>query len=294
MKNKLFDVRNSKKVINRIGREYWIWNTDTLYEQRMARENGPYQARNLVFNRKHLPNARTIIDIGANIGMNTIEYATWAKDVKAFEPMKSSLELMKLNIEIAKNANLKGRYWDTTLKKNIHNPDHPDGWFKFDDGSFAPLDLVANIELFEFALGAENDSVVMEQKTAECSRGDAILKTGKASRNPLQLAQQRTLDSFNFQDVDLIKVDIEGTELFALMGAVETIKKWHPVIQVELRDTHCKKFNYHPNDIIDLIMSLGDYRMVDFKGNDLGKEFVKVPFVMDRFFVRLKDVRQED
>jgi hypothetical protein len=73
----LFDINNKKLVTNRIGRQYWIWGNDKLYEQRMARENGPYQARNLVMNRRLLPNARTIIDIGGNIGMNAIEYATW-------------------------------------------------------------------------------------------------------------------------------------------------------------------------------------------------------------------------
>jgi len=55
----LFDINNKKLVTNRIGRQYWIWNNDKLYEQRMARENGPYQARNLVMNRRLLPTART-------------------------------------------------------------------------------------------------------------------------------------------------------------------------------------------------------------------------------------------
>jgi FkbM family methyltransferase len=280
----LFDPKNRKLIINRIGREYWIWNNDTLYEQRMARENGPYQARNLVMNRRLLPNARTIIDVGANIGMNTIEYATWCKNVKAFEPMKSSVELMKLNIEIAKNAKLKGRYWDTQLKKNIHNPNHPDGWFK-DENGFASLDIVGNIELFEYALGAFSGSVIMEQKTAECSRGDAILRQATDTNNPIQRAQQRALDSFIFNDVDLIKIDVEGTELFVLQGAIDTIKKWQPIVQVELREEKCKKFGYSPDDIINLMFSLGNYKMFDFKGNDLGKCFTKVPYVMDRFFV---------
>jgi FkbM family methyltransferase len=281
----LFDINNKKKVINRIGREYWIWSTDKLYEQRMARENGPYQARNLVMNRRLLPDARTVIDVGANIGMNTIEYATWCKNVKSFEPMQSSLELMKLNVDIARNAKLKGRYWDNKLKQVRHQPDHDDGWFKQADGTFASLKLVGDIEFFEYALGADSGTIVMEEKTAECSRGDAVLVEGRKTKNPTQTADQRTLDSFNFQEVDLIKIDVEGTELFVLQGAVETIKQWQPVVQVELRDTHCKRFGYKCDDIIDLMMSLGDYVMCDFNGNDLGTTYQKVSGVMDRFFV---------
>ncbi len=135
-------------ITSRIGRQYWIWKDDKLYEQRLARENGPYQARNLVMNRKCYPNARTIIDVGVNIGMNSIEYATWAKNIKGFEPMTGSLELAKLNIDIAKKAKLKGRYWNSKNQKIEHQPDKPDGWFKFVNGSFASLDLVGDIELF--------------------------------------------------------------------------------------------------------------------------------------------------
>lgn len=281
----LFNVNDRKLVTNRIGRQYWIWNTDKLYEQRMARENGPYQARNLVMNRRLLPAARTVIDVGANIGMNTIEYATWCKNVKSFEPMQSSMELMKLNVDIAKKAKLKGRYWDSKLKQVRHQPDHDDGWFKQDDGTFASLDLIGNIEYFDCALGAFDGTIVMEQKTNECSRGDAVLLEGRATNNPTQTATQRTIDSFAFKDVDLIKIDVEGSELFVLQGAVKTIAQYLPVVQVELRDTHCKRFGYACDDIIDLMMSLGDYVMCDFNGNDLGKKYQKVSGVMDRFFV---------
>lgn len=281
----LFNPQDRKKVINRIGREYWIWNNDKLYEQRMARENGPYQARNLVMNRRLLPNARTVIDVGGNIGMNAIEYATWCQHVKTFEPMQSSVELMKLNIDIAKNARLRGRYWDSKLQQVRHQPDHDDGWFKQADGTFASLDLVGDIEIFEYALGKAPGTITMEQKTAECSRGDAVLMPGRNTKNPTQTADQRTLDSFNFQEVDLIKIDVEGSELFVLEGAVQTMKTWLPVVQVELRDTHCKRFGYSCDDIINLMMSIGDYVMCDFNGNDLGRKYQKVSGVMDRFFV---------
>ena len=41
---------------------------------------------------------------------------------------------------------------------------------------------------------------------------------------------QKTLDSFVFVYIDLIKVDVGNTELDVLMGSVNTIVKWHPVV----------------------------------------------------------------
>ena len=46
--------------------------------------------------------------------------------------------------------------------------------------------------------------------------------------SPLQ-----TIDSFKFANVDFIKIDVEGDEQFVLEGAIETLKKWKPVIVLE-------------------------------------------------------------
>ncbi|MGC9166518.1 MAG: FkbM family methyltransferase [Thermoplasmata archaeon] len=50
--------------------------------------------------------------------------------------------------------------------------------------------------------------------------------------------ETRTLDSFNFDKVDLIKIDVEGLELSVLDGTRETIGKFHPKIILE---THTKE-----------------------------------------------------
>lgn len=41
------------------------------------------------------------------------------------------------------------------------------------------------------------------------------------------------LDAFDFPEITLMKVDVEGYEWNVLQGAVETIKRWHPVLVVE-------------------------------------------------------------
>lgn len=60
--------------------------------------------------------------------------------------------------------------------------------------------------------------------------GVPIIKTGGFGTI---LVQMRTLDSFNFEGVGLIKIDVEGYELEVLKGAVETIARCKPVLYVE-------------------------------------------------------------
>ena len=43
----------------------------------------------------------------------------------------------------------------------------------------------------------------------------------------------KTLDSFNYTNVSLIKLDVEGYELEVLKGAVDTIKRCQPIIYLE-------------------------------------------------------------
>ncbi len=48
----------------------------------------------------------------------------------------------------------------------------------------------------------------------------------------------RTLDSFGFDDVDFIKIDVEGHERNVLAGASETIRRCRPTLLVEIEQRH--------------------------------------------------------
>lgn len=47
------------------------------------------------------------------------------------------------------------------------------------------------------------------------------------------LTEIRRLDEFAITDVDFIKIDVEGYELFVLEGALETINKYKPIMCIE-------------------------------------------------------------
>jgi FkbM family methyltransferase len=71
------------------------------------------------------------------------------------------------------------------------------------------------------------------------------------------------IDDLNLSRLDFIKLDIQGYEIFALEGGIETIKKYKPNIFVEIEDFQLRKFGKTPEDLILLIKSLGYhiYRM---------------------------------
>lgn len=58
------------------------------------------------------------------------------------------------------------------------------------------------------------------------------------SPNTALKVHTRRLDSFNFTDVDLIKIDVEGHEQAVLRGSSKTIYKCRPIIIVEIEQRH--------------------------------------------------------
>lgn len=75
--------------------------------------------------------------------------------------------------------------------------------------------------------------------------------------------------------VDFIKCDVEGTELFVYEGGKKTIEKYRPIIMSEMLRKWAHKFNYHPNDIINLLTELG-YQCFVINENSNLKKFDKV------------------
>lgn len=75
-----------------------------------------------------------------------------------------------------------------------------------------------------------------------------------------------TLDGFDLQGVDFLKLDVEGYEEEALKGCVETIKRWQPVIIVELKQFTPQRYD-GPKGTVRLLRSLG-YHEVGGVRND--------------------------
>jgi len=57
-----------------------------------------------------------------------------------------------------------------------------------------------------------------------------------AERYTESVVSVRRLDSFGFDDVSFLKVDVEGHELKLLTGARQTIRRSRPVVLIEVKD----------------------------------------------------------
>lgn len=66
-----------------------------------------------------------------------------------------------------------------------------------------------------------------------------------------------TLDSLNLERVNLIKLDLEGSEMFALNGMRETIKKHRPKLIVEINKAALRTYGLTPKQLHSLINELG-------------------------------------
>jgi FkbM family methyltransferase len=79
-----------------------------------------------------------------------------------------------------------------------------------------------------------------------------------------QMQKIKTLDSFNLEGVGLIMCDTEGYELNVVKGALETIKKFKPVLVLEFHNRNLtKKFGYTLKHLQDYVESLG-YRSIGY------------------------------
>ena len=261
-------------ITNKIGRQMWVWDSDSFYTQRLRA--GPYQKQNLMHLRELCPNARKIVDIGMNIGMNTWEYATWAQEVHGFEPVPATYQVALDNIAL-----------------NQHHQDPSLGWWRDPaTGAWASLAITGRIQTYNVALGPQASTVEMHIKKNDGHNRVANDGYAKLNGKPVKVntgyqrvsVPQTTLDSYNFTDVDIIKIDVEGYELQVLEGAVATIAQNRPIVQIECVEIQPRAFGKTIQDLMDYFTGR-NYVITLADGTVLPNEFRYVKKMMDRFMI---------
>ena len=125
--------------------------------------------------------------------------------------------------------------------------------FEPSNENFGPLCLncanYENIFLFKAALGNEHKAVDLINDDPNNTGTWRISKN--TGNTPTMLIDDLCLDG-----VDIIHLDIEGYELFALLGAKETIERCSPLIAFETLN-HNKNYNYEKQDIFNFLFELG-------------------------------------
>lgn len=113
-----------------------------------------------------------------------------------------------------------------------------------------------NVIKIQSCLGNDHNCVSLKVKSRNRGKnhiqGQGILPTLK-------------IDDLNLPGCDLIHLDIEGYELFALQGGMQTIVKYRPVIAVEYFSKCCNRYNYSLEDLEQFLFSLGYKLLTTFE-----------------------------
>lgn len=129
------------------------------------------------------------------------------------------------------------------------------------------MEGLSNWTLHRTALGPEEGEVWLRTRTANSS-GDTGVEPGGECEGA-QKATLRRLDDFGLEEVDFMKIDCEGYELFVLQGAVETLKRCKPCVIVEQKPETGMEARYGigTTDAVSFLEDLGARRIRGIQGD---------------------------
>jgi FkbM family methyltransferase len=167
---------------------------------------------------------RNILDIGANIGWYSLHLAQIVQPqggvVYAFEPIPTTYGALEHNITL--------------------NPA-----------------LQAHVQTYALALGENSGTVEFYIPAFQGSVAASRSALFPEDENQVVQGEMTTLDAFvrkhDVQNIDMLKCDVEGAELFVIKGGLATIQAHRPLIMLEMLRKWAKKFDYHPDAIINLL-----------------------------------------
>lgn len=114
-----------------------------------------------------------------------------------------------------------------------------------------------NVELIEFAAGAENADIDIVTVADNSGNGHVAPFSAPVAGVLTHHTQAITLDSLNMHDVDFIKIDVEGWELAVVQGAQRTIRRDRPIMVVEQKPNNAERYGIHRLAAVDLLRSWG-------------------------------------
>lgn len=199
-----------------------FWVPDHETQQNSQLEQGGWQIDHLMAALEHVPKdrRRLAVDGGAHVGSWSFALAEAGfQAVEAFEPAEDTFECLKEN---AKEWRQQHMY------------------------------LTCLVGLTRCALGEETAMMGLKDdgKYAGGNTGGRYLKgDGKIMVRPL--------DVYNLVDLDFLKLDVEGYELFALRGARSTLLRCKPVVLIEDKHRMAHRYNLQPGAAGQFLLDLG-------------------------------------
>lgn len=173
--------------------------------------------------KRHLPADGVFIDIGANIGSFTLVGARIAPRgrVHAFEPSDHHFERLSNNVGM-------NHFDNVALNKKGLN------------------DKTERATLFLPSLSGEMNN------SGAASLYSATDVVGMQVTEEVELiALDDYVQKNEIKRIDLIKIDIEGAEFNAQKGSIQTLKRFRPIVLMELDMDNMQRAACSPDDILD-------------------------------------------
>ena len=219
----------------------WLPDGEDHYPMVMDHEKSPivdgkgtYQYRKFVKALECMRNDDRLVavDVGASVGFWSIAMSKHFQQVQAFEPAGKILEC---------------------LRKNLAG--------------------IGNVRVNEVALGAEEGEAPLVMWT-EGHHGNISIDPdiddgdgGDFVFEDIDFIPIKTLDSFELENVNFMKVDCEGYELHVLEGAVETLKRCRPTVVVEQKPGWPERHDLPPRGAVEFLQDLGARLYYDLSGD---------------------------
>ncbi len=208
------------------------------------------------FLKNNLGNGDVFLDIGANVGCYSLiasKIVGPEGQVHSFEPVLNVFERLQLNIQL------------NQLKNIIAN-------------RVAVFEKPGTLELFVSAKENAGMSSIFHHDT----------ESGN-----IEQVESITIDGYvekmNIEKIDMIKIDIEGAELFALKGMRKTLLRFHPVIIMELSEEIIQSNLAGKDEVVELLLSLNYTKnRIDSNGNvsefmSMGSEYSNFAFFPPKY-----------
>jgi FkbM family methyltransferase len=117
------------------------------------------------------------------------------------------------------------------------------------------LNEMSNLHCYNLALGSSAGNADLLRYGAGNTGATRLKIDGRG------LYEIRSLDHFEFQNVDIVKMDVEGAQLSVIDGALETLRRCKPIIWIELLKDDLKEGD-------DKLRSIGYEQLEALSGTD--------------------------
>ena len=187
---------------------WYLPDGDTHFQSMLKKVNDEftYQQSHRDFVLNYVDKFDVAIDVGANVGFWSKDFCRKFKSVWAFEPINDVIECYKKNMALFNNWHLE-----------------------------------------EVGLSNKQGENIKIYKGIENSGGSSLVEGFESASNQFQYIDVKKLDDYinEFTTVDLIKVDIQGSEQAFLNGAIDFLQKFNPTLSLELPIKTSKEINYY-------------------------------------------------